>query len=113
MAAALDEVKDELDDDVVLAAQDFCDAVGDPSGRGGGLLLATRGDTSVGRSGLLLHDLHIDLLHVHLLVELGRELGALEELRVHAGGHGCRPFFFHSGPSPVVVAGRVLVARMC
>jgi len=31
MAAALDEVKDELNDHVVLAPQDFCDSVGDPS----------------------------------------------------------------------------------
>ncbi len=44
----------------------------------------------------LLHDLHIDLLHVHLLVELERELGALEQPRVYAGRHGCcfcGPFF--------------------
>ena len=31
MAAALDEVKDELDDHVVLAPQDFYDPIGDPS----------------------------------------------------------------------------------
>ena len=42
---------------------------------------------STGKS-LLLHDLHIDLLHIHLLIELGRKLGALEELRVHTGRHG-------------------------
>jgi hypothetical protein len=31
MADALDQVKDELDDDVVFAPEDFCDSVGDPS----------------------------------------------------------------------------------
>ncbi len=31
MAAALDEVKDELNDHVVLAPQDFYDPIGDPS----------------------------------------------------------------------------------
>jgi hypothetical protein len=39
---------------------------------------------------LLFHHLHVDLLHVHLLIELGRELGAPEELRVDAGSHGSR-----------------------
>jgi hypothetical protein len=31
VAAALDQVKYELDDHVVFAPQDFCDSVGDPS----------------------------------------------------------------------------------
>lgn len=36
---------------------------------------------------LLLHDLQVDLGHIHFLAELWRELGALEELRIHPGGH--------------------------
>jgi hypothetical protein len=39
MTIALNQVKDELDDHVVFAAQDFCDSVGDPSVP---LLLATK-----------------------------------------------------------------------
>jgi hypothetical protein len=35
----------------------------------------------------LLHDLHIDLLHVNLLIELRRELRCPQELRIHAGRH--------------------------
>lgn len=36
----------------------------------------------------LLHDLQVDFLHVNLLTELWRELGALQELGVNAGRHG-------------------------
>ena len=34
------------------------------------------------------HDLKVDLLHINLLVELGWEFRALEELRVDTGRHG-------------------------
>ena len=37
--------------------------------------------------GIRLHDLEVDLLHINLLIELGRKLGALEELGIHAGRH--------------------------
>ena len=37
-----------------------------------------------GRINSLFHDLQVHLGHVNLLVELGREFGALEQLRVHA-----------------------------
>ena len=37
---------------------------------------------------LLLHDLNVDLLHIHLLIEFGREFGALQQLGVHSGRHG-------------------------
>lgn len=36
----------------------------------------------------LFHDLQVDLLHINLLVELGWEFCALEELRVDTGRHG-------------------------
>lgn len=36
---------------------------------------------------LLLHDLDVNLLHVHLLIEFGRKFGALQELGVHSGRH--------------------------
>lgn len=39
---------------------------------------------------LLLHDLNIDLGHVHLPAEFGRELGLLQELGIHAGRHFCK-----------------------
>jgi len=39
---------------------------------------------------VLFHDLEVHLGHVNLLIELWRELGALEELRVYAGGHCSR-----------------------
>lgn len=35
----------------------------------------------------LLHDLQIDLLHVHLLAELGWELGRLQQPSIHACRH--------------------------
>lgn len=38
----------------------------------------------------LFHDLQVDFLHINLLVELGWELRALEELRVDTGRHGCQ-----------------------
>lgn len=37
----------------------------------------------------LLHDLDIDLGHVHLPTELGRKLGLLEQLGIHARRHVC------------------------
>lgn len=36
----------------------------------------------------LLHDLHIDFLHVNLLIELQRKLGLLEQLCIYAHCHG-------------------------
>lgn len=41
---------------------------------------------------LLFHYLEIDLLHVNLLVELGRELGGPQELCVHACSHPNKAF---------------------
>ena len=35
----------------------------------------------------LLHDLQIDLLHVHLLIEFDRELRGLQQLCIYAGRH--------------------------
>lgn len=35
----------------------------------------------------LLHDLQVNLLHVNLLAELRRELGALQELGIHSCRH--------------------------
>lgn len=49
----------------------------------------TKADTGAVANHSLLHHLQVDFLHVDLLVELGRELGALEELRVYAASHGC------------------------
>lgn len=48
-----------------------------------------------GRNALL-HNLHIDFLHVHLLVELGWELGGLEQLRIDAGHRGRHLFLVSS-----------------
>ena len=36
----------------------------------------------------LFHDLEVDLLHVHLLIELGRKFGGLEKSCIYAGRHG-------------------------
>lgn len=35
----------------------------------------------------LLHHLHIDLLHVHLLTEFGREFGRPKQFGIHSGRH--------------------------
>lgn len=66
ISRALDQVATELNDDIVFVSQDARNLFGDP----------------------FLHDLKVDFLHVHLLTEDGRELGALEELRVDARSHG-------------------------
>lgn len=83
---ALNKVKDKLNDYIVFAPQDFCDSVGDPSFQQP--LARVPCPAQLNRQCLLFHNLHIDLLHIHLLIELGRKLGALEELCVHTGRHG-------------------------
>lgn len=35
----------------------------------------------------LLHDFHVDLLHVHLLTEIRRELRLPKQLLIHRGSH--------------------------
>jgi len=95
MAVALDQVVNEFNHDVVLVGENQGDLFGDPSW--GGELSARLGRATedgsrkrgTGTGPVLLHDLDVDFLHVHLLIELGRELGALEELGIDAGGHGC------------------------
>jgi hypothetical protein len=39
------------------------------------------------RTQLLLHDFNVDFLHIHLLIELGGELGSSQELLIHGGRH--------------------------
>ncbi len=44
-----------------------------------------------GRVNLLLHDFNVHFLHIHLLIELGRELGLPQQLLIYRVGHseGC------------------------
>lgn len=61
----LDEIEAELNDHIILTAQDLRNLARYP----------------------FLHDLQVDLGHVNLLAELWREFGALEELGIHSGCH--------------------------
>jgi hypothetical protein len=41
-----------------------------------------------GCGGILSHNLEVNLLHVHLLIELWRKLGRFQKLLIHGGRHG-------------------------
>lgn len=101
MSRALDQVKTELNDDVILTPKYLRDLACDPSAidtRRTLVLPCLRrrrqgGEQTGAMRFLLLHDLQVDLGHVNLLAELRRELGALEELRIHPGGHYEQPLW--------------------
>lgn len=65
MSRTFDQVKDELDYNVVLASEDLRHFACYP----------------------LFHDLKVHLLHVNLLIELRRELRSLQQLCIDASGH--------------------------
>lgn len=90
--SALDQVAAELNDDVIVVAQDVGNPSSNPSKHEARQLECGRDAMNRKERGsindVLFHHLQVDFLRVHLLVEDGWELGALEELRVHAGRHG-------------------------
>lgn len=92
MAPALEKVEDKLNDHVVIIAENRGYGVGNPSmpeWPGQQLFPRAEFDLELGAWSLLFHHLHINLLHVNLLVEFWREFGALEELGVDSGRHDC------------------------
>lgn len=68
--STLNQIVNHLNHNIIFAAEDFRNFACNP----------------------FLENLEVDLLHVNLLIELGRKLCALEELRVHAGRHDVRLF---------------------
>lgn len=80
----------ELDDDIVLVPQYLGDLACDPPAMVGEKAMSVnRRYRKTPGSHLLLHDLNIDLGHVHLLTELGRKLSPPNQLCIHAGRHFC------------------------
>lgn len=65
MSGSFDEIEAQLNYDIIFAAQDFRDLVGNP----------------------FFYNLQVDLLHVNLLIELGREFGRLHKPSISCGSH--------------------------
>jgi hypothetical protein len=63
ISALIQDVENKLGNDIIVVLEDTGDLVGDPA----------------------LDELDIDLLHVNLHIELGRELGRTQQPLVHVG----------------------------
>ena len=88
IARSLNQIEAQLDDNVILCPKDVCDSVCDPSKEN---LLAMRQCSHNGAIYAPLNDLEVDLVHVHLLVELRRELRGSQELLIDRSRHVCEP----------------------
>lgn len=65
MSRSFDQIEAQLNYDIVFAAEDFRDLVGYP----------------------FFYNLQVDLLHVNLLIELGRKFGRLHKSSISCGSH--------------------------
>lgn len=79
---AFDKTKAKLNYNIIVITKYLCDLASDPSAS-----IVSYMPAVLGNSDELLHNLQVDLLHVHLLTKLGREFGRLQELCINAGRH--------------------------
>ena len=77
------EIETELDNNVVFISEDLRYLTCDPSVRP----TSAQAGMQAGQSHSLFHYLYVDLLHVHLLIELRWKFGLLQQLCIYGGCH--------------------------
>ena len=83
VAGPFEEVEAQLNHHIIFTAKDVRDLASNPPVG----YFVNHHMPLGGRTSLLLHDLQIDLLHVHLLVEFGGKLGLPQQFLVDCSRH--------------------------
>ena len=84
----------ELNNNVVFVSQNLRNSASNPpaitKAKESNVSNLRSGRKKAGEDHSLLHNLNVDLFHVHFPIKLGRELGPLQQLGINSRYHFCK-----------------------